>query len=216
MTLRDEMLNAITKRGMILSEMAKYERRDEELANERLSLDEAGAIIQKAAVMTQDGLKDRFESIVQSCLDAVFPNDYRFHMDFVARRGATEVDVSLEPLTGVKKDKEGNVQTRIDPAESNGGGIMDIISLGLRLACLTLSSNRRVLIMDEPFKMIRQEPRKRLGEVVTAMARKLGIQVVMVADVDGTGIVPDRVFRVAKGADGRSHVRTCEPEASIA
>lgn len=209
-SVRDRMQQAIARRAMIVADRDAKARTLESLKTGRVAIDEAQVLIQKAAVVTQDGLRSRFESIVQSCLDAVFPHEYVFHMDFVARKGATEVDISLEPLNGVKDGDD----RRMDPRDANGGGIMDIIALGLRMACLTLSGSRRTLVLDEPFKMIRQEPRKRLGEVVNAMARKLGVQVIMVADVGGTGIVPDRVFKVSKGADGRSAVKTCEPEAT--
>lgn len=209
-SVRDRMQQAIARRAMIVADRDAKARTLESLKAGRVAIDEAQALIQKAAVVTQDGLRSRFEAIVQSCLDAVFPHEYVFHMDFVARKGATEVDISLEPLNGVKDGDD----RRMDPRDANGGGIMDIIALGLRMACLTLSGSRRTLLLDEPFKMIRQEPRKRLGEVVNAMARKLGVQVIMVADVGGTGIVPDRVFKVSKRADGRSVARECEPEAT--
>ena len=87
------------------------------------------AVVQQVAKETQDKLRLRFEAIVQACLDAVFPGAYKFMMEFISRRGQVEVDMWL--------DKEG---TRMDPLDSNGGGVGGVMSIALRLCCLSLLS----------------------------------------------------------------------------
>ena len=174
------------------------------LTQRKKDIDAAVAIIQGVAAATQDQLRVRLEDINQTALDVVSPGSYTFKVEFTPRRGRTEVDMWL--------DKDG---TRMDPLDSNGGGVVDVISLALRICCLTLSTNARVLLLDEPFKFIRGRARQRLGDMLKAISRRLGIQVVMVADVSDTGIIPDREFRV--GMKWRkSVVEPRDPEASDA
>lgn len=170
---------------------ARIEQRDQarsevdRLTQRKKDIDAAVAIIQGVAAATQDQLRVRLEGITQTALDVVFPGSYIFKVEFTPRRGRTEVDMWL--------DKDG---TRMNPLDSNGGGVVDVISLALRICCLTLSTNARVLLLDEPFKFIRGKARQRLGDMLKAISRRLGIQVIMVADVSDTGIIPDREFRV--------------------
>jgi predicted ATPase len=146
------------------------------------------AVIQKTAEETQNKLRLRFEAIVQSCLDAVFPDSYKFMMEFLPRRGQVEVDMWL--------DKDG---TRMDPLDSNGGGVVDVMAIALRICCLTLSSNSRILLLDEPFGHLRGEARERLGELITIVSEKLKIQIFMVGDVAGN-IVSGKEFTIGKVA----------------
>lgn len=191
------------RRQALADEVARLRSKAEALATRKLDIEGAILRIQQAARDTQDQLKVRLQDIVQGALDVVFPGSYQFKVEFVPRRGRTEVDMWL--------DKDG---TRMDPLDSNGGGVVDVISLALRVACLTLSSYSRVLILDEPFPRIRGKARQRLGDMVTKLAHELGIQVIMVADVSDTGIVPDKEFRVRLNQRRHSIVEELEPEAS--
>ena len=152
------------------------------------------AVIQQTAKETQDKLRLRFEAIVQACLDAVFPGSYKFMMEFISRRGQVEVDMWL--------DKDG---TRMDPMDSNGGGVVDVMSIALRLCCLTLSTRSRVLLLDEPFGHLRGDARERLGELLAIISERLNVQILMVGDVAGS-LVSGREFKVSK-FEGISVVR---------
>ena len=193
------------KRDALVSRLSASRTRKQGLEKRKESIDELVLAVQKAARDTQDQLRVRIEDVVQSSLDAVFPGSYTFRTEFVARRGRTELDMWL--------DKDG---TRMDPLDSNGGGVVDVLSLALRVCCLTMSRNARVLLLDEPFKFIRGRARQRLGDMLSRLSRKLGIQVIMVADVSDTGIIPDRQFRVSLDRSRHSVIEATEPEASEA
>lgn len=208
MTAQDLIVKAAAWKGQ---QLAAWKNRNEadakvlRLQDRKKAVEELTLVVQKAARDTQDQLRVRIEDVVQTSLDAVFPNTYTFKTEFVARRGRTELDMWL--------DKDG---ARMDPLDSNGGGVVDVISLALRVCCLTMSKYDRVLLLDEPFPRIRGTARQRLGEVLTLISHRLGIQVIMVADVAGTSIVPDREFRVTLDRSSRSHVEARDPEASPA
>lgn len=148
--------------------------------------EEFRAVVLRVASETQGKLVLRFETIVQAALDAIFPGEYKFRLEFVQKRGRTEVDIWL--------DRDG---IRMNPLDSNGGGVVDVLSIALRICCLTLSSMDRVLILDEPFKHLRGDAREKLGGLLTMLSDKLGIQVLMVADVAGA-ITNGKVFQVTK------------------
>ena len=106
-----------------------------------VAVEEAQAILQAAAKETQEQLRFQVTDIVQTAVDTIFPGKYRFCVDFEPKRGKTEASIYLE--------QDG---LRMDPMDSNGGGVGDIIALGLRMACWTIGRTDNVLIMDEPYK----------------------------------------------------------------
>lgn len=201
--LKDKVLRADGQREAVRSLLSSALARIESLERRKRGIDMATTVIQAVARDTQDQLRVRLEDVVQTALDVVFPAKYIFHAEFVTRRGRTELDLWL--------DKDG---TRIDDIlNGNGGGVVDVISLALRICCLTLSTHERILLLDEPFKFIRGKARQRLGDMLSAISRQLGIQVIMVADVSDTGIVPDKEFNVSMKAR-RSVVVAREPESA--
>lgn len=188
-----ELSNKVSEfKGRLWTAQKNLETANSDLAKSKCDLEAANglkAVIQQVAKETQDKLRLRFEAIVQACLDAVFPDTYKFMMEFVSRRGQVEVDMWL--------DHDG---TRMDPLDSNGGGVVDVMSISLRLCCLTLSTNSKLLLLDEPFGHLRGEARERLGELLSIISEKLNVQIFMVGDVAGN-VVRGKEFRVSKIGD---------------
>lgn len=200
MTAQDALNKVMVFKGRLEAArdtLAKQQQALEEVNAAISDAEDFRAIVLRVASETQNQLILRFETIVQSALDAIFPDEYLFKLEFVQRRGRTEVDIWL--------DRNG---TRMDPLDSNGGGVVDVLSIALRICCLTLSKMDRVLILDEPFKHLRGDARDKLGGLLSILSDKLGIQVLMVADVAGA-VTNGRVFRVIKH-DGVSYVKEQE------
>ena len=150
------------------------------------SLRKALALLQDVASKTQDQLTDAIEHIVQGSIDLLFPG-YKFKVNFVPKRG--KVDAEFRLCKG---------EVEFDPLESNGGGVVDAITFSLRAGCLRLANKRQLLLLDEPFKYVRDgenvKPRKELGRVLATLVEKLGVQVLMVGDVAGTDINADTEY----------------------
>lgn len=150
-------------------------------AGEELAL----VLIQQAALDTQQQLRYHLEELVQHAIDAVFPGKYTFRVAFEIKNGRTGAQIYL--------DKDG---TRMDPLDSNGGGVVDIISLALRIASWGISRTRPVLLLDEPFKFLSARYRPLIGEMLAGVAHRLGLQIIMVTHDPDMVEVADRVFTI--------------------
>lgn len=175
------------KRDLVKKQISEVKKSVDYTTHRKEILDELQVAVQQCAARTQNKVRDRFVTIVQSCMDVVFPGEYEFHLDFVPRRGKTEVDIYLT--------KDGNT---LDPMQSNGGGLVDVISIALRVACLTMSNVDKILFLDEPMKCLRGDAKSKMGELLNMLSHKLGIQIICVADVSGNAIPADREFLVTK------------------
>ncbi len=143
------------------------------VARERLKhAEEAQDLVQAVAQDVQQKVHHRIASLVTRCLRAVFgPDSYEFRVTFDRKRGKTEARLSL-----VRGELE------VEPTEASGGGVVDVVSFGLRVACLMLSrpAKRKLLALDEPLKHLSEGYVQAARDLIEALSEELGVQVLMV------------------------------------
>lgn len=153
---------------------------------------DAQALIQKAGQRIQQRLAQHLKDITQSFLDAVFPGAYQFVVRFVPARGKTDIILALT--------KNG---TEMNPMKSNGGGVVDVVSTALRIACWSISKTRNTLLMDEPFKFLSARHRPQMGEIIRSLSDRLKLQMIIIthdpaiASVAHRTVTIDQQYRVS-------------------
>lgn len=155
-------------------------------------LEKAQAFIQEIARKTQEQLKYHIEDVVQLAIDAIFPDEYQFFLEFNTSYEKTEANLVFE-----KKGYPVNI------LKSAGGGVVDIASLGLRIACWSLSKNDNVLILDEPIARIQPaELQAEAWNILRELSRRLNLQFIIVTNSvnnnEAMHLVADREFMVTK------------------
>lgn len=136
----------------------------------------ASALVRELSLKAQTSCQERIASVVTRCLESVFgESKYRFKLLFEEKRNQTEARCVL-------LDAEGN---EYDPLSDNGGGVVDVVCFGLRLACLMLIKPRpeRVLILDEPFQALSAEYRPNLIALLEKLCNEFQMQVIMVTHI---------------------------------
>lgn len=180
----------------IRTDLNKKSRELQQLEKRQIDIEKAQVLLQVTAQETQDGLKVHLEDIVQMALDTCFPDEYTFCIDFELKRGSTVCEMYLEDDAGFK----------LNPMTASGGGVVDIISLALRLAVWTLSKPDNLIVLDEPFKFLSANLRPLAGEILHKMSKKLGLQIIMVTHDEVLMEISDRIFTVKKNRKGISKV----------
>jgi energy-coupling factor transporter ATP-binding protein EcfA2 len=133
---------------------------------------EAQRLVQQVAGQVQESCHRQVASVVSRCLTAVFGHAaYEFRIRFTKKRGRTEAE-----LLFVRDGLEA------DPATAAGGGVVDVAAFSLRLACLLLARprRRRLLVLDEPFRMLSRDYAGRVKELLLTLAEELSVQMVIV------------------------------------
>ena len=153
-------------------------------------------LIQETAQEVQEGIRFHIQDIVQHALDAIFGDTYKFLVEFTVSRGRTEARLLVE--------KGGNVMD--DLMEDEGGTLVQIVAMALRIAVWTLAPTDNVLIFDEPGNQVSAQYKPVFAEIIRGLSQRLGVQILMVSHDDTYIATADRVFTVTQGADGRSHV----------
>lgn len=173
---QEEKVSKIAGEISHLEKLREREKKwaDEVEASAKCSRD-AQEILQLLAQAIQQQAHTRIAQVVSRCLAAVFDDPYEFKIVFERKRGKTEASLRF-----VRGDLE------VDPLTSAGGGMVDVASFALRLACLILSQPKqsRVIILDEPFKFVSAEFRSDVREMLEQLSADMGVQIIMITHIE--------------------------------
>lgn len=134
---------------------------------------EAHDIIEQISRELQQQAHTKIASVVTKCLQ-IFDDPYEFRIQFERKRNQTEAR-----LVFVRDGLE------IDPLSGAGGGVVDVASFALRLACLVLSrpSRRKTIVLDEPFRFVSKEYRPALRDLLQSLSEDLGVQFLLITHI---------------------------------
>ena len=160
-------------------------------------VDKSQRICQSVAKKTQENLSIQLNGLINLALETCFPNQYEFRTNFIENRGKTE-------LRFVLYDKRTKTETD-SIMDSFGGGLIDIVSLALRLCLHTLEGSGKLIVLDEPFKFVSQDLRLRAASLIQELSHKLNLQFIIITHIPEIAEVGDKIFEVKK-TDGISNV----------
>ena len=182
--LREKVNKYFIERDILKSQLSQTKEDYEKFTIQYNNALKARAILQMIAEKVQDNLRDHFSKLVSMALESVFDDPYKFLVHFEKKRGKTECKFILK--------RNGN---EIDPF-SCGGGVLDIACFALRIAFLIISSNRRIVILDEPFKNLRSTLHESAGLMVKHLSDELNIQFIIITHLDEMIKTGDRVIEI--------------------
>ncbi len=134
---------------------------------EQYTIEQAQRILQEVAQSVQEQAHQQITRIVSKCLQMVFEDPYEFEIVFTRKRGKTDAEMYLV--------REGH---RLSPKGSTGGGVVDIATFALRIACLSLRlpKGRAFIALDEPFKHVSADLRPKVAAMLQMLSEELGFQ----------------------------------------
>lgn len=182
----------------LAEDRAKLYARSLQLTTDLDTIQKAQALIQDTAKETQDQLRFHLQDLVNSALESVFPGVYQFRLEFPFNRKSTEADIYLL--------KDGG---RVDPLDSSGGGVVDVICFALRVVAWSIGKSDNTIILDEPFKWLSVNLRPLAAELLRLLGKQLHLQLIFVTHDPELVSVCDRIFRVTQ-EDEISIVTTIE------
>lgn len=149
-------------------------------------------LLQHAISYARQQSKILIEKIVTECLRYVFKTNIRF----IIKDEITKKSAGMEFYV---TDENGNVDNLTKPEDSRGGGIVDVVSLGLRLSISQILTSNGVLgpiILDEPAKYVSNDYISNVGLYLKDFAAFYDRQIIMVTHDNYLSEIGNAVFQV--------------------
>ncbi len=180
-----------TQRALLVKQRKDERDKLANLEGDAETTTKARALIQQAALDTQQHLQVKLSTLVSTALDAVFPGQgLEFRIQFEPKRGRTEC------LLEVGENGIFN-----PPMDAHGGGVVDVVSFALRMSFWSMQRTRPVLVLDEPFKFLSADLIPLAAELMRAMSDKLGLQILIVTHIEEFQAIADKVFTIKRSGN---------------
>lgn len=189
----------------VLKNLESKTKRKEELEQTLIEIEECRTIVQEVAKNAQNHLVEKLNSVVSTALGVVFGEDWEFKMIIKTQANSLQAFPTFYK-NGVEES----------PKISEGGGLVSVASLALRIALLSLTKNPSpIVVLDEPLSNIGKGDIERTCKFLTTISESMNIQFLIVTHSDPIKKTANRLFHVTMDKDGRSHVEVEDVEKEI-
>lgn len=140
------------KKDKITDQLLKYKEQSNNIERELDLLDKVNILLQKTSEFAREQAKKQVELLVTKCLQFIFESNIQFLIEIEEQRGKSNAEFYV-----VNEIEDILIKTK--PELSRGGGVIDIVSLALRIAFLQTHKPKiqGPLILDEPAKHVSEE-----------------------------------------------------------
>lgn len=190
-TYRTKLNNRIENFKIKSSQLDTNKKKLKELEDKINSLKNIGEVFKESAVSSQDFLSNYLTELVTDAIKTVFPErDLTFRITFVTTRD-TQCTVSLE---------EGDKTLSL--FDSEGYGVLDIISVVLRAAYIILDKSEKIMILDEPFRNLSVDRHDLAAKMLYNLSHKLKMQIIINTHLIGIEDVADKCITITRTKKG--------------
>lgn len=132
-------------------------------------------LLQQTSEHARKQAREQIEMLVTNTLRSVFGGEYGFRIELTEKAGRPEAEFYVVSNYAGEK-----LETR--PQDSRGGGVVDVVSLGLRIAMLETYRPRLegALILDEPAKHVSEDFIAPTANFLKVISEFFGRQVLIV------------------------------------
>lgn len=190
-----------SKRDLLLQEQEEVLQKLRELEMQKEKLDKVRLLLQKSADYARQQSKEQLEMLVSNALQYVFGPSFRFS---IALSDPSSKNVSAE-FYAVTEWEGRTIENK--PQDARGGGVVDIISLALRIAVLESMRPRMEgpILLDEPGKHVSEDYIVPMVEFLRSISESLDRQILMVT----------HNTHLSESADQAYHVRLRSGESEV-
>lgn len=196
-----EWMNRKAKYDVLMEELSEVEAKWSALQQEKDLLDQVRILFQKASDHARQQAKQQLEHTVTSALRMVFGHMFTFEIEL------SEPGKSPSAEFYVVTEWEGS-KIRNKPQDARGGGVIDIVSLALRVALILIMKPTvdGPLILDEPGKHVSKDFVVPMIDFLKSISETFGRQIILVTHNNDLTESADQVFHV-RITSGKSEVQ---------
>jgi DNA repair exonuclease SbcCD ATPase subunit len=171
-------------------------------AKARLALDEeVTAALERLQERAHQRAVGVFERLLSAIVSDVLPGKGDVKFELGTERGAPALDVQID-----------NGGAREDALGGSGGAVANVLSAGLRFAALSRTSNRKLMVLDEPDCWLKPDRVRAFIRVIAEVSEKARTQTILISHHEPStfeGLV--NIVRLVKDERGKPTTQVMEP-----
>lgn len=173
--LKNYASKEIGKREKLDEQLNEYLKRYAHINSQIELLERVSILFQKTSEFARNQAKSQIENLVTKCLQFIFESNVKFTIEIEDLRNKASAEFYV-----IDETEELEIKTK--PELSRGGGVVDIVSLALRIAFLQIQKPtiQGPLILDEPAKHVSQEFINNVGEFLKQTSDMFDRQIIMI------------------------------------
>jgi len=183
--MKNKAKELLRKFNDLISEKTRIIKKLDFLASELNLIVKTTMFLTSFSEYCRDKIKNKLEKLANSALNAIF-QDKDMEFKIISNKTMRGLNYDLYIFTN------GEITPLID---CKGGGVLDVISLSLKISFLKMFSDlRQVMILDEPFKNLDAERINLAVEWLKEISTKLSIQFLIVTHEEEIMDIADKKF----------------------
>lgn len=189
--LKDYIAKQEGKKEKLVEQLANNSSKMKEINIEIDKLEKVSIIFQKTSEFAREQSKKQVETLVTKCLQYVFETNIEFVIEIEEMRNKANAEFYV-----INEVEDTIIKTK--PELSRGGGVVDIISLAIRIAFLQIHKPQiqGPLILDEPAKHVSEDYIFNVGEFLRQTSEMFNRQIIMVTHNHHLSNISNNAFRV--------------------
>lgn len=185
----------------LIKEKGKSEKTKEQLSNNKSNseeilleldlLEKVNLLFQRTSEFARNQAKLQIESLVTNCLEFVFDDNIKFEIEIKELNGRPHAKFYVVT-------NQGENEVKLEPELSRGGGVVDVVSLALRIAFLEIHKPKieGPLMLDEPGKHVSSNYIFNVSSFLKKVSELFGRQIIMITHNDFLSSIGDNSYIV--------------------
>lgn len=185
------------KKEKIIEQINENDKKINSIEKQKDTLEKVNILLQKTSQFAREQAKTQVENLVTNCLEYIFENETEFKIEMT--EAYKKQNAEFYVIT-----KTGNEEIKTRPTESRGGGVVDIISLALRISFLQIHRPyiEGPLILDEPAKHVSEEYIFNVANFLKQTSEMFNRQIIMVTHNNHLSAIGTNSYKVElKGSE---------------
>lgn len=192
--LNEEIKEYHIKEAIMLNLKKSKDEEEDKLKELELGIDKLRRVkilLQKTSQFAREQSKKQMEYLITQCLQYIFDSKMEFFIDIKEKGEKIEAEFYV-------MSEQDNKKITTKPQESRGGGVVDIISLAIRIAMMEIHYPKieGPLILDEPAKHVSDDYIVNVAEFLKNVSSMFNRQIIMVTHNSHLLESGDYVYRV--------------------
>ncbi|HJV45316.1 MAG TPA: ATP-binding protein [Bacillota bacterium] len=176
----------------LLNEQERWKKKLELIRKEMDNYIKARFLLQEASAFAREQARQNIEAWVSGALQFAFQtDDIAFRVEILEKNNRPDAEFY------VVSDYDG-IRVETKPQDARGGGVVDIVSLALRIALMESGKQRTdgPLLLDEPGKHVSEEYGMMLAQFLKGVTQKTKRQVILVTHNQYLAESGDKAYQV--------------------